>query len=119
MDDNVYEVLEEFTAELTTTDSRVDIFQPDATARISDDDGNPDTHVTQILPFSPSSPLPFFPPAISIQFNPTSYTVVEGGSTQLIIEKIGTADEAVTVTLSTQEGTADSRSDISITRACL
>ena len=37
--DNVYEGLEEFTAELTTTDSGVDIFQPDATARISDDDG--------------------------------------------------------------------------------
>ena len=40
INDNVYEVLEEFTAELTTTDSGVDIFQPDATARISDDDGN-------------------------------------------------------------------------------
>ena len=39
INDNVYEVLEEFTAELTTTDSGVDIFQPDATARISDDDG--------------------------------------------------------------------------------
>ena len=35
----MYEGLEEFTAELTTTDSGVDIFQPDATARISDDDG--------------------------------------------------------------------------------
>ena len=40
IDDNVYEVLEEFTAELTTTDSGVDIFQPDATARINDDDSN-------------------------------------------------------------------------------
>ena len=40
VNDNVYEVLEEFTAELATTDSGVDIFQPDATARISDDDGN-------------------------------------------------------------------------------
>ena len=40
INDNVYEGLEEFTAELTTTDSGVDIFQPDATARISDDDGN-------------------------------------------------------------------------------
>ena len=40
INDDVYEVLEEFTAELTTTDSGVDIFQPDATARISDDDGN-------------------------------------------------------------------------------
>ena len=66
--------------------------------------------MTQILSLPSSSPLPFFPPAISIQFNPIFYTVVEGGSTQLIIEKIGTADEAVTVTLSTQEGTADSMS---------
>ena len=40
INDNVYEVLEEFTAELTTTDSGVDIFQPDAAARISDDDGS-------------------------------------------------------------------------------
>ena len=39
INDNAYEVLEEFTAELTTTDSGVDIFQPDATAQISDDDG--------------------------------------------------------------------------------
>ena len=40
INDNVYEVLEEFTAELTTTDSGVDIFQPDATTRTSDDDGS-------------------------------------------------------------------------------
>ena len=40
LNDNVYEVLEEFTAELTTTDSGVDIFQPDATAQIDDDDSN-------------------------------------------------------------------------------
>ena len=39
VNDDVYEGLEEFTAELTTTDSGVDIFQPDATARINDDDG--------------------------------------------------------------------------------
>ena len=37
--DDVYEGLEEFTAQLTTTDSGVAIFQPDATARIRDDDG--------------------------------------------------------------------------------
>ena len=37
--DDVYEGLEEFTAQLTTTDSGVVIFQPDATARIRDDDG--------------------------------------------------------------------------------
>ena len=45
---------------------------------------------------------------IIVQFNPTSYTVTEGGSTQLVVQKIGTAEQSVTVTLSTQEGTADS-----------
>ena len=37
--DDVYEGLEEFTAQLTTTDSGVVIFQHNATARISDNDG--------------------------------------------------------------------------------
>lgn len=40
IDDNVYEGLEEFSAELITTDSGVNLFQPDATARIRDEDGN-------------------------------------------------------------------------------
>ena len=55
-----------------------------------------------------SFPLPIHPAGVSVQFNPTFYTVAEGGSVQLVVQKIGTADEAVTVTLSTQEGTADS-----------
>ena len=38
--DDVYEGLEEFTAQLTTTDSGVVIFQSDATARINDNDGS-------------------------------------------------------------------------------
>ena len=38
-DDNVYEGLEDFSAELTTTDSSVNIFEPDATAQITDNDG--------------------------------------------------------------------------------
>lgn len=46
---------------------------------------------------------------IMIQFNPISYTVTEGGSTQLIIEKIGTAEQPVTVSISTQEGIANSQ----------
>ena len=37
--DTVYEGLEQFTAQLTTTDSGVVIFQPDAIARINDNDG--------------------------------------------------------------------------------
>ena len=45
---------------------------------------------------------------ITIQFNPTSYTVTESGTTELIIQKIGTAEGPVTVNLSTQIGTADS-----------
>ena len=40
IDDNVYEGLQEFSANLTTTDSGVNIFEPDATAQITDDDGN-------------------------------------------------------------------------------
>ena len=37
--DNVYEGLQEFFAKLTTTDSGVNIFEPDATVQIVDDDG--------------------------------------------------------------------------------
>ena len=40
INDNVYEGLQEFSAELTTADSGVNLFQPDATARIIDEDGN-------------------------------------------------------------------------------
>ena len=112
--DNVYEGLEEFTAELTTTDSEVDIFQPDVTARINDDDGK------QTMLFVPwlyvfylaFSLFPFHLAVISVQFSPTSYSVAEGGSVQLVVQKIGTADEEVTVTISTQEGTAGSMSVI-------
>ena len=40
IDDNVYEGTQEFSAQLTTTDSGVNIFESDAVARITDDDGN-------------------------------------------------------------------------------
>lgn len=40
IDDSVYEGLQDFLAELTTTDSGVNIFQSDATAQITDEDGN-------------------------------------------------------------------------------
>lgn len=39
INDNVYEVVQEFSAELTTSDSGVNFFQPDATAVITDNDG--------------------------------------------------------------------------------
>lgn len=45
---------------------------------------------------------------ITIQFNPIVYTVTESGSVDLIIEKIGSAEEPVTVNLLTQPGTASS-----------
>lgn len=38
-DDNVYEGTQDFFGELTTTDSSVSIFEPDATAEITDEDG--------------------------------------------------------------------------------
>lgn len=38
--DNVYEGLEGFFAQLTTTDSGVNIFEPDAAIQITDNDGN-------------------------------------------------------------------------------
>ena len=45
---------------------------------------------------------------IFIHFNPTSYTVTEGGATELVIEKVGTSEVPVTVTLSTHTGSASS-----------
>ena len=39
IDDNVHEGIQSFIAELTTTDRAVDIFEPDATAEILDEDG--------------------------------------------------------------------------------
>ena len=38
MDDNIFEILEEFSARLTTSDRRVDIVEPDATVEIEDND---------------------------------------------------------------------------------
>ena len=46
---------------------------------------------------------------ISVQFDPTSYTVTEGGDIELVVTKVGDAEEEVTVTLSTQDGTAGSK----------
>ena len=40
VNDNVYEGFQEFFAEIATTDSGVSIFQPGATVRIIDEDGN-------------------------------------------------------------------------------
>lgn len=38
--DNVYEGVQEFSARLTTIDSGVNIFEPEGTIQITDDDGN-------------------------------------------------------------------------------
>ena len=38
VDDNIFEILEEFSAQLTTSDRRVDIVEPDATVEIEDND---------------------------------------------------------------------------------
>ena len=40
IDDNVYEGTLEFRAQLTTTDSGVNLFEPYAVARITDDDSD-------------------------------------------------------------------------------
>ena len=52
------------------------------------------------------------PTEIFIRFNPTSYTVTEGGSVQLILQKVNTTEQAVTVVISTQEGTAGCKKSI-------
>lgn len=51
---------------------------------------------------------------VIVQFNPISYTVTEGGSTQLIIQKIGKTEHPVTISVSTQEGTASSKFKVDI-----
>jgi hypothetical protein len=55
-----------------------------------------------------------YPIEIVIQFNPSFYTVTESGSTELVIEKIGTSEEPVTVSLTTQTGTATSSDFVQI-----
>lgn len=49
---------------------------------------------------------------IFIRFNPTSYTMTEDSFLDLVIEKVGVAEEPVTVTVSTQQGTADSKNSL-------
>ena len=44
--------------------------------------------------------------AVFVGFNPTEYMVVEGGSIQLTIERIGDAQEPVAVLVTTTDGTA-------------
>ena len=43
---------------------------------------------------------------VSIGFNPTAYMVQEGGSVELIIERMGDAEVAVVATVSTRDGSA-------------
>lgn len=103
INDDVYEGLQEFFAEIATTDSGIRILHPKATARIYDEDGNRVWYICDscIQPH-------FYLSEILINFNPISYIVTESGSTELVIQKIGTAEENVTVNLSTLPGTASS-----------
>ena len=54
VDDSVYEGIQDFSAVLTTTDSSVNIFEPDATAQITDDDGKTvaDMQITRDICYS-------------------------------------------------------------------
>lgn len=49
---------------------------------------------------------------IFIRFNQTSYTMTEGSFLDLMIEKVGVAEDPVAVTVSTQQGTADSKNSL-------
>ena len=49
---------------------------------------------------------------VSVGFDPTSYTVLEGGSTDLIIVKNGDTEGPLLVTVSTNDGTATGDSTI-------
>ena len=44
--------------------------------------------------------------AVSIGFNPAVYTVLEGESVDLVIERVGDSEEPVIADLSTVDGTA-------------
>ena len=43
---------------------------------------------------------------VSIGFNPTAYMVLEGGSVDLIIERMGDAEVPVVATVLTRDGSA-------------
>ena len=43
---------------------------------------------------------------MSIRFNPTTYTVQEGNSVELIIERVGDAEVPVVARVSTSDGSA-------------
>ena len=47
--------------------------------------------------------------AVSVGFNPTEYTVLEGGSVQLTIERTGDAEEPVVVSVTTNDGNTTGR----------
>ena len=54
----------------------------------------------------PSCLLYCLAPGVTINFDPVTYTVTEGGSTMLRIVRVGDADIPVSVSVSTVVGTA-------------
>ena len=122
--DTRYELDEMFTAVLTTTDPGVVLFNDTATATIIDDDsklaewrgggGVLVWYSSSYVYFSGNHNITLFPLAVMIDFNPTSYTVVEGGVAMLRIVKIGDADYPVSVDLSTVDGSAVGKSCLNI-----
>ena len=58
--------------------------------------------------------ITLFPLAVIIEFDPASYTVVEGGVAMLRIVKIGDTDYPVSVDLSTVDGSAVGKSCLNI-----
>lgn len=123
INDSVFEGLQEFSAQLQTAESRVVIIMPDTTVEIIDDDGKTmslmHTHIHYkysyniLMCFQLCSHIMLSSSTeIVIRFNPTSYTVTEGGSVQLILQKINTTEQSVTVLLATQQGTAGCKTNI-------
>ena len=47
---------------------------------------------------------------IDIRVDSTSLTVTEGGSVEVVIEKVGETEEPVTIIITTHSGSADSQS---------
>ena len=119
IDDNLFEGVEEFYGRLTTTDSTVNVTYPNAIAQIIDNDGEfllffyvfPSVNYCALL-----YPLLCFLTDIEIGFNPNSYTVNENdGSVRFFVENRNPEIETeVTVLFDTTDGTATSKSYISL-----
>ena len=104
-DDVVYGGPKQFSLRITSSEFNVNIMNGDVTVHIADDDGN----YPALGLRCPLRDCFCCLSEIVIQFNPTSLTVTEGGSVEAVIQKIGTSEVPVSVTLSTATGTADSQ----------